>query len=173
MTGQLHNRINEIRTLTKFTNFRTRLNFLNANVIGKLNYALPLYMHASQNLIAKLHKVITTAARAAIGSYCYKKSVTYMLSKCNWLDIEPMIHNASLNFLHKVLKFREPKAIYNLFKNVENRRSIVAINLTYRPKNKILKNFFLYKGLKLYNEMPQGIKTLDKFKFEKQTKFYI
>ena len=43
LTGQLHNRISAIRTLTKFTDFKTRLKFLNANVIGKLNYALPLY----------------------------------------------------------------------------------------------------------------------------------
>ena len=173
LTGQLHNRISTIRTLTKFTDFKTRLKFLNANVIGKLNYALPLYMHASQHLIAKLHKVITTAARAAIGSYCYKKSVSYMLTKCHWLDINAMMQNASLNFLHKVLKFKEPKAIYTLFKNVENRRSVVAITLNYRPKKHILKIFFLYKGLNLYNEMPQGIKNLDQIKFKKQTKIYI
>ena len=94
-------------------------------------------MHANQNLISKLHKVVTTAARAVIGSYCYKKSVNYMLSKCQWLDINAMMQNASLNFLHKVLKFKEPKAIYNLFKNVENRRSVVAITLNYRPKKHI------------------------------------
>ena len=96
-----------------------------------------------------------------------------MLSKCEWLDINAMMKNASLNFLHKVLKFKEPKAIYTLFKNVENRRSVVAITLTYRPKKQILKKIFLYKGLNLYNQMPQGIKNLDKIKFKKQTKTYI
>ena len=69
LTGQLHNRINEIHTLTKFTNFKTRLNFFNANIIGKLN------------------------------------------------------------FLHKVINFKEPKAIFNMFKNVENRRTKLYIKI--------------------------------------------
>ena len=69
LTGQLHNRINEIHTLTKFTNFKTWLNFLNANVIGKLN------------------------------------------------------------FLHKVINFKEPKAIFNMFKNVENRWTKIYIKI--------------------------------------------
>ena len=66
-----------------------------------------------------------------------------MLNKCNWLDIDQLIQNASLNLLHKIINTKEPAAIYDMFKNLENRRSIVAINLTYRPKNRELKNFFL------------------------------
>jgi len=43
LASTLHNRINSIRNLTKFTTFKTRLKFLNAFVIGKLNYMLPIY----------------------------------------------------------------------------------------------------------------------------------
>ena len=82
LVGQLHNRIYEIRKLTKFTKFKTRLEFLNANVIGKLNYLLPLYSHSTRQLKNKMHKIIMTAARCAIGNYCFKKSVHYVLNKC-------------------------------------------------------------------------------------------
>ena len=34
---------------------------------------IPLYMNASSEQIGNLHKVLMTAARTAIGSYCYKK----------------------------------------------------------------------------------------------------
>ena len=173
LSGQLHNKINEIKSLTKFTNFKTRLNFLNAHVIGKLMYAIPLYMHANKELLNKLHKVITTAARAAIGNYCYKKSIKYMLNKCNWLDIDTLIQSTSLNLLHKIINTKEPAAIYDMFKNLENRRSIVAINLTYRPKNRELKNFFLYKGTKIYNTLPNDIKNLNPNKFKDQIKVYL
>ena len=88
-----------------------------------------------------------------------------MLTKCNWHEINGMINNASLNFIHK-------KSYFSLFKNVENRRSVVAINLTYRPKKHDLKKFFLYKGLKFYNDLPNKIKILDKAKFKTQTKRY-
>ena len=73
LCSELHNRINNIRNISKFTSFKIRLNFVNAFVLGKLIYALPLYMGLNLNLQNRLHKVLMTAARAAIGSYCYKK----------------------------------------------------------------------------------------------------
>ena len=53
-----------------------------------------------------------------------------------------------------------------MFKNIENRRSIVAINLKYRPKTNQLKNFFLYKGLNIYNNLEKEFKTLNTIKFK-------
>ena len=50
---------------------------MNAFVMGKLTYMLPLYMNAPSYLIDKLHKVVMTAARVAIGSYCPKKYNIY------------------------------------------------------------------------------------------------
>ena len=146
---------------------------MNAHGIGKINYILPLYMHADQNLRTKLHKVLMTAARAAIGNCCYNKSITYILSKCNWLTIEKMIANASIIFIDGIVKNKMPRSIYSLFKNAENRRSVVAINMTYRPKSKTCKNFFLYKALKIYNELPSQLKSLDTFKFKKKCKVHL
>ena len=74
ISSQLHNRINNIRSLTKYTTFSTCLKFLNAYVIGKLNYMVPMYSIADLVNLNKLHKIITTAGRAAIGSYCHKKA---------------------------------------------------------------------------------------------------
>ena len=75
LSSQLHNRIINIKILTKFTNFRTRLNFLNGFVIGKINYMLPIYSLTNTINKNKIHKIITTAARAAIGNFCFKKSI--------------------------------------------------------------------------------------------------
>ena len=38
LCATLHNRIHNINKLKKYTNFETRLNFINAFVIGKLRY---------------------------------------------------------------------------------------------------------------------------------------
>jgi len=66
----------------------TRLNFMNAYVVGKLNYILQLYMHTTNNLTSKLHKIIMTAARTVIGNYCPGMSISQILMKCKWLPIE-------------------------------------------------------------------------------------
>ena len=97
LCATLHNRMFELRKVKKYTDFKTRLKFINAHVIGKINYLLPLYMHSSKEQIAKMHKVIMTAARLAIGDYCFKKSEIYILNKCGWLNINKMIQWQQLN----------------------------------------------------------------------------
>ena len=171
LVGQLHNRIFEIKQISKYTNFKTRLDFVNAHVIGKLTYILPLYSQANQIMTNKLHKVLMTAARCVIGNYCFKKSINYILSKCNWLNINKMISNASLKLINGIVIDKTPKAIYNLFKI--NRRAVVDINLKYIPKSKYYEQFFLYKELKNYNKLPQTLKGLSKFKFKKSIKEYL
>ena len=71
--SELHHKIHNIRKITPYTNFTTRSRFLNAFVIGKLNYMTPIYSLSTQENLQKIHKIIMTAARAAIGNYCYKK----------------------------------------------------------------------------------------------------
>ena len=53
LTSELHNRIYNIRTLTPYTNFSTRSKFLNAFVIGKLNYMVPIYSTATKENLNK------------------------------------------------------------------------------------------------------------------------
>jgi len=73
ITGQLNNRIHTIRQITHYTTFKTRIQFLNAFVIGKLTYMISIYSLSTKTQINKLQKLLNTAARAAIGSYCFKK----------------------------------------------------------------------------------------------------
>ena len=81
LTSQLHSRIHSLKQITQYTDFRTRLMFANSFIIGKLIYMLPLYLHAPQVLINKLHKVVMTAARVVISDYCFKKSCSYIFKK--------------------------------------------------------------------------------------------
>ena len=67
LASSLHNRINNVNKIREFTDFKTRLIFMNSFVIGKLIYMLPLYNNVPQYLTNKLHKILMTAARCAIG----------------------------------------------------------------------------------------------------------
>ena len=95
--------------------------------MGKLNYMLPLYCSTNKFNIDKLHKIVMTAARTAIGSYCFKKSTTYILDKCGWLNINNMIIYSSLNII--------PISMTQMFRFQENTRSKSKISLRYTPKN--------------------------------------
>ena len=108
MCANLHNKIFELKKLTKFTNFKTRLNFVQAIVMGKINYLTPLFLNANKNQIDKIHKVQMTAARAAIGNYCFKKSKNYILKKCGWLNIDQIIHCSSIKTIHNIITYKTP-----------------------------------------------------------------
>ena len=80
---------------------------------------VPIYSMASEDNLKKLHNIIMTAARAAIGSYCFKKSVRYILDKCKWYDIKDLILISSLNTIHKITINKYLPCMTQLFKNPE------------------------------------------------------
>ena len=47
---------------------------------------MPLYMNCSAYNIRIMHRIIMKAVRTAIGNYCFKKSILYILKKCQFLD---------------------------------------------------------------------------------------
>ena len=126
---------------------------MNANVIGKINYLLPLYLNACKDQIKKIHKVVMSAARGAIGNYCFMKTNTYILKKCGWFSINKMIQFSAIKLINKILINKEPNSIFNYFKI--NRRSIVDIVTTYKPKTKKTENFYIYSALKMFNSLPR------------------
>ena len=112
-----------------------------------------------------------TAARCAIGNYCYKKSINYILDKCKWLDINKTILNASLKLLHKIIINKKPNSIYNMFKF--NRRQNVDIVTLYIPKTVNYESFYVYKGLKNFNKLPKNLKNLPPEKFKSKIKQHL
>ena len=169
MCGELHNKIFELKKIKKYTDFKTRLVFLNAHIWGKINYLTPLYMTANKDQVNKIHKVIMTAARTAIGNYCFKKSTSYILNKCGWMTINNMIKFSAIKLIHNIIINKSPITLFNLYKI--NRRSNVEIVTIYKPKTMKTEQFFIYNSIKMYNKIPKNIKT--KKNFKKELKNYL
>ena len=68
--------------MREFTDFKTRLIIMNSFMIGILIHVLPLYNNGPEYPPNKLYKILMTAARCAIGDYCFKKSNKYIFNKC-------------------------------------------------------------------------------------------
>ena len=88
---------------------------------------VPIYSTATKDNLNKLHKIIMTAARAAIGDYCFKKSTHYILGKCKWFDINDLIKFSSLNTIHKILYYKKPISLVSLFKSNEKERKVKTV----------------------------------------------
>merc|ERR1712105_51375 len=110
-----------------------------------------MYINTTQHNMTKLHKILMTSARTAIGNYCCQKSTLQILSKCNWISIDLMIIHSSLTILHSIFQNNKPKSIINLFKTNENSRTVKEISPKYIPKTSLYLDFYTIKGLKIYN----------------------
>ena len=174
LTSNLHNRIYNLKVIKEYTDFNTRKTFFNAYVIGKLNYMLPLYSRAPQYLTDKLHKIIMSAARAAIGSYCFKKSISYILNKCKWLEVNKLIIYSSICLIYKVLSMKEPKTIIKLFKKKFSNRNSTKWCTYYVPKNENMrKKIHLFKGLRYFYKLPRDIQNAKTCSFKKKLNLYL
>ena len=141
LTSNLHHKLHNIRKLNKFTNVKSRLAFINGFILGKLSYMIPLYMNATGENITKLHRLLMAAARAAIGSYCCRKSISQILDKCNWLPIRNMIVFAAIKTIHKIVITNIPKSIRELIKNARKMRKNQMMSPAYIPKNNQIPGF--------------------------------
>ena len=110
-----------------------------------------------------------SAARAAIGNYCFKKSKKYILKKCGWMSVDNIILSSSLKFIHNTITNKMPVSVYNLFKI--NKRKGVDIVPIYRPKTQKIENFIIYTGIRKYNKLPNYLK--DKRNFKKELKQHL
>ena len=171
--ANLHYRLNLIRKITKFSQFKDRLVMVKSLVIGKLLYAMPIYTQATEAQIAKIHKVIMTASRVIIGSYCFKKSTTYILDKCGLLSAKQMIAYSSITYLNKIYFNNKPTSIYELFIPINRRGTDLKIRTKLRAKTKKFKNHIINKGSEMVNSIPSEIKNLPPKTFKKQLKKYL
>ena len=169
----LHNRINNIRKINKYTDFHSRLNFINGFVMGKMNYMIPMYNKLPDYLHRKLHKITMTAARAAIGNYCYRKSTSYILDKCKWLHIDNLIKFRCISYIYKIQYDKSPKSIVEVYRENRFQRHKSEITINYVPKNTKYTRFFLYDHIGSYNQIPMEIKSKHPKLFKKYLKVWI
>ena len=148
----MNNRINQFEKLAKYTDFRTRLQFMNAFIQGRLSYMIATYTNLNEKQINKIHKVIMRAARLCLQSYCFKERTNSILDRCHWRDAKETIIIANLKFIHNLIINKKPEYLYNQLKF--GRRSCSQISFYDIPSSAKRKNTLLYQGINWYNKLP-------------------
>ena len=142
-------------------------------MFGKLNYLAPIYSIANKDNLMKLHKIIMTAARVAIGDYCFKKSNDYILNKCKWYDIDKLILISSLNTIHKVITNDTPPSMTKYFKSRERLRKGNTIATNIIPLSVKFQNFYIYKYTKIYNKIDNSVRLKNPKGFKNEIKLMV
>ena len=116
MIPLLNNRINQLEKLKSYTDYSTRLQFSNSYIIGRLLYMMPTYTNLNCYQKERIHKVLMRTTRMVLNSYCFKRSIDFILSSCKWLDIEEMIKSSALKFINNLLITEKPYQLYSKLK---------------------------------------------------------
>ena len=164
----LNHRINQFEKLKSFTDFHTRLQFSNSYILGRLQYMMPTYTNLNKNQKDRLHKILMRTARMTLNSYCFKKSIDFILGCCKWVDIDEMIKLSSVKFINNMLVSQKPGTMYSKIKI--NKRSCANLSFYVFPKSTGLKSTLLYRGIHYYNQLPSDLKFLPGKQFKVKIK---
>ena len=82
LSSTLHNRINIIKKINKYTDFNSRLNFINGFVMGKLNYMIPMYNKLYDNLLHYIYMHLLKVPASLSYFHLHKKNMRSFTKAC-------------------------------------------------------------------------------------------
>ena len=84
-----------------------------------------------------------------------------------------MISHAAIITIHTIVHKQIPQSILQLFSNITLTRTSKDIALKYTPRTTKFQKFYLYSGLKIYNKLPQNLKSKSIKSFKKLSKRWL
>ena len=84
-----------------------------------------------------------------------------------------MITHSALVTIHTILMKQTPQSLLNLFNNIALTRTTKNIALKYTPRTTKFQKFYLFSGLKIYNNLPPNIKLKSISIFKKLSKKWL
>lgn len=171
-TKKIASKINFLKRSSRKLTYETRILIYNAIVLPHFNYCSTLYIMCTKEQIKKLQKLQSRAMRIIIRCE-YRTPRKNMLEVLNWLSVTQLIVYNVLLFMYKIKNNLVPQYIITKIN-----RNIDITNRNTRQQNEFriplhrfenTKNNVIYKGIKMFNEMPNEIKnaeTLNLFKLK-------
>ena len=135
-------------------------------MLSKLYYMMPLLSAVNKDQLQKLHKLIMFAARTIIGNYCFKISCKNILKQINWLSANQLLKWSIIKSIQKIIYNKNPVNLYDYFK--VNKRQCARLAPKNYPKTKFSREFYMFKGIELYNSFPTDLTKCKPSDFKKR-----
>ena len=97
----------------------------------------------------------------------------YILNKLNWLSIDKLLIFSSVCYIHKIIKLNQPESMIDLFRTKVSNRAITKWYTQYQPKTMQMKNFYIYKALEHFYNIPKPIQNCKHKNFKIKLKNYL
>jgi hypothetical protein len=172
-------RLNVIKRLARYTDFKNRKMIANAIFNGTLCYLLSLWGTSDIKVISKIQVLQLNAARAVIGHRCIKWTRYKILSTLNWLSVDQMVLHRLATIIHNAIMFKLPVSLANKLEIIKidqrtRTRAMVRFKTTLISRmSGLARDQPLNRAIRFYNTIPVHIIQLGKDQFKMQLKIYI
>ena len=169
---KLGTRLNALRKINTFADFKTRKMLANGLFMSKLIYLIPLWGGCEKFLIKALQIAQNKAARSVtrLGIFTPVKT---LLKQCGWLSVNQLIFFHTVVLLFKTLENQSPQFLldmagtkYNYETRAKDAGKLRVVS-DYKPDNSLNLKSYRWRSSKYWNQLPQDItstKSLYKFK---------
>ena len=167
--SEVHRTMHKLRNMKHLMTEKTRLLIANSYMKSKLVYGLPQYLGASQKIKNRMNVCMMQVARWVKGNSQFKIPNTKICKSIKWSTPNQMIMQESMTMIHKMLTEFPVQTLENEMKKSRSKRK-VTYHLKYQPRRELMKRNMLYMSLKIYNLLPEKLKTMKIKKFKVEIK---
>ena len=117
LVQSLNYRLVSLAQISKYCKQKSIAQFIQAYVIGKLNYMVSAYLSSPAYQLSKIDKVIVRAAWMSVGAFKARRmSNKQVIAECGFRTIQAYMQISGLNFFHKMVRNKKPEILYNKLK---------------------------------------------------------
>lgn len=162
-------RIRAIYAIRKYFNSSQLKQLCESFVLSVINYMIPVYGTASGESLRLLCRIIRTVARLTLNVKKHDPISQRMYSDLKWLLPVDLCHFKSLCLMYKLVGGENVDMFDYYFRRTSSARRINNFMCGYYPKKEVGRNVFHYRVIKLWNELPDEVKSSKSFSiFKKQ-----
>merc|ERR1712177_35322 len=107
--------MNTMREAFKFSDRNTKIIFLKSMVVSIFRYCSPILIDCDVKMMDKLQTLLMKCTRPILGIKSLKMSTLQIIAELRILTVHQLVMKESIQFIHKILTYKSPGVIFNLF----------------------------------------------------------
>ena len=159
-----------LRPIKPFLPFKLFVSIVHQEIISKVDYCNALYLQLPKKQLQRLQLVINRCVRLIFGLPRTAHITEHLKSRLHWLPIAARIDFKIILLTYKALNFEEPKYLFHSL--LPTRRPPRLKEHKSHGGHVFIRRSFHHSGPRLYNKVPNKIKTLMNSAFKKGLKTF-
>ena len=169
VTGKIKCMMSRMEEIKGYMSEKQRLKFANAYMMSILQYGAQFLVADTANARKNYHSTAMMVSRWVKGSYCFRISCLDICKSIKWNLPEQQILKKAILFAHRIQISRKPIQILNQVRMPRTRQK-AKISIKYKKNNEKYDRNLISQSFKLYNLLPEDLKSLKPSKLKNAIK---